>query len=58
MQAVRDYYASHGIKKTKQACREKFLKKEQYMTVITYSEGLVLSFLDLIHRRSAQVSLY
>jgi hypothetical protein len=37
VQAVRDYYASRGIKKTKPACREKFLKKDQYMTVITYS---------------------
>ena len=37
VQAVRDFYASRGIKKAKAACREKFLKKEQYMTVITYS---------------------
>ena len=37
VQAVRDYYASRGIKKTKSACRGKFLKKEQYMMAITYS---------------------
>ena len=34
VQAVRDYYALHGIKKTKPACRDKFLSKEQYMKVI------------------------
>lgn len=34
MQAVRDYYALRGIKKTKPVCREKFLSKEQYMKVI------------------------
>ena len=34
VQAVRDYYASRGIKKTKSACREKFLSKEEYMKVI------------------------
>ena len=34
VQAVRDYYASRGIKKTKPACREKFLSKEEYMKVI------------------------
>ncbi|XP_073362495.1 uncharacterized protein, partial [Aegilops tauschii subsp. strangulata] len=31
VQAVRDYYALRGIKKTKPACRDKFLSKEQYM---------------------------
>ncbi|XBI54735.1 hypothetical protein VPH35_036694 [Triticum aestivum] len=31
VQAVRDYYALRGIKKTKPACREKFLSKEEYM---------------------------
>jgi hypothetical protein len=36
-QAVRDYYATRGIKKDKPSCREKFLKKHQYMKVITYS---------------------
>ena len=36
VQSVRDFYASRGIKKAKEACREKFLK-EQYMMVITYS---------------------
>ncbi|KAI5016248.1 hypothetical protein ZWY2020_006099 [Hordeum vulgare] len=30
-QVVRDYYATCGIKKEKLSCREKFLKKEQYM---------------------------
>ena len=34
VQAVRDNYASRGIKKTKPACREKFLSKEEYMKVI------------------------
>ncbi|KAI4989959.1 hypothetical protein ZWY2020_038322 [Hordeum vulgare] len=32
-QAVRDYYATRGIKKDKPSCRGKFLKKEQYMKV-------------------------
>jgi len=36
-QAIRDYYATRGIKKEKKDCRGKFLKKEQYMKVITYS---------------------
>ena len=34
VQAVRDYYALRGLKKTKPACRDKFLSKEQYMKVI------------------------
>ena len=34
VQAVRDYYALRGIKKTKPACHDKFLSKEQYMKVI------------------------
>ena len=34
VQAVRDYYAARGIKKTKPACSDKFLSKEQYMKVI------------------------
>ena len=37
VQAVRDYYAGRGIKKPKQECRDKFLSKEKYMKVITYS---------------------
>jgi len=36
-QAIRDYYTTRGIKKQKKDCRGKFLKKEQYMKVITYS---------------------
>ena len=36
-QAVRDYYAKRGVKKTKEECQAKFLKKEKYMMVITYS---------------------
>ncbi|KAI5001109.1 hypothetical protein ZWY2020_011068 [Hordeum vulgare] len=36
-QAIRDYYATRGIKMQKKDCREKFLKKEQYMKAITYS---------------------
>ncbi|KAI4997138.1 hypothetical protein ZWY2020_052480 [Hordeum vulgare] len=31
--AIRDYYATRGIKKQKKDCRGKFLKKEQYMKV-------------------------
>lgn len=37
VQAVRDYYASTGIKRSKMKCRDKFLSKEKYMKVITYS---------------------
>jgi hypothetical protein len=37
VQAVRDYYASQRIKKAKSSSRRKFLDKEQYMKVITYS---------------------
>jgi hypothetical protein len=36
-QAVRDYYASIGIKMSKTKCRTKFLSKDKYMKVITYS---------------------
>jgi len=36
-QAIPDYYATRGIKKEKKDCRGKFLQKEQYMKVITYS---------------------
>ena len=35
--AIRDYYATRGIKKQKKECRRKYLKKEEYMKVITYS---------------------
>ena len=35
--AVRDYYASTNIKRSKTKCRAKFLSKEKYMKVITYS---------------------
>ena len=37
VQAVRDYYASQGIRRAKTKCRDKFLSKEKYMQVITYS---------------------
>ena len=57
VQAVRDYYASTNIKMSKVKCRVKFLSKERYMKVITYSKGLVLSFLDFIRGRSAEISL-
>ena len=57
VQAVRDYYATTGIKRSKPKCRLKFLSKEKYMKVNTYSYGHVLSFLDLIRRRSAEISL-
>ena len=36
-QAIRDYYATRGIKKQKKDSHGKFRKKEQYMKVITYS---------------------
>ena len=57
VQAIRDYYASTNIKRSKTKCRGKFLSKEKHMKVITYSQGLELSFLDLICRRSAEISL-
>ena len=44
VQAVRDYYAGRGIKKTKQECRDKFLSKEQYMKVILKALQLLPSF--------------
>ena len=37
VQAVRDYYATTGIKRSKTKCRLKFLSKEKYMKVNTYS---------------------
>ena len=37
VQAVRDYYASMGIRRAKGKCGGKFLSKEKYMQVITYS---------------------
>ena len=37
VQAVRDYYAWKGIRRAKKKCRDKFLSKEKYMQVITYS---------------------
>ena len=37
VQAVRDYYALTGIKRSKTKCGIKFLSKEKYMKVITYS---------------------
>ena len=37
VQAVRDYYASTNIKRQKKKCCLKYLSKEKYMTVITYS---------------------
>ena len=37
VQAVRDYYASKGIRRAKKKCRSKFLSREEYMQVITYS---------------------
>ena len=44
VQAVRDYYVGHGIKKPKQECRDKFLSKEQYMKVILKALYLLPSF--------------
>ena len=37
VQAVRDYYASTNIRSDKKKCRCKYLSKEKYMKVITYS---------------------
>ena len=37
VQAVRDYYVSTNIKRAKKKCRAKYLSKEKYMKVITYS---------------------
>jgi hypothetical protein len=36
-QAVRDYFTSTGIRRRKEKCRIKYLSKEKYMKVITYS---------------------
>jgi hypothetical protein len=36
-QAVRDYFTSIGVKRSKPKCRTKFLSKDKYMKVITYS---------------------
>ena len=36
-QAIRDYYASTGIRRKKEKCRVKYLSKEKYMKLITYS---------------------
>ena len=44
VQVVRDYYALRGIKKTKPACHEKFVSKEQYMKVILKALYLLPSF--------------
>ena len=37
VQAVRDYYGSTNIRRQKKKCRSKYLSKEKYMKVITYS---------------------
>ena len=37
VQAVRDYYASTNIRRAKKKCHRKYLSKEKYMKVITYS---------------------
>ena len=37
LQAVPDYYASTNIKRAKKKCHGKYLSKEKYMKVITYS---------------------
>ena len=34
VQAVRDYYASQGIRRAKKKCRNKFLSREKYLAVI------------------------
>ena len=35
--AIRDYYASTNIRREKKKCRAKYLSKDKYMKVITYS---------------------
>ena len=37
VQAVQNCYASKGIRRAKKKCCGKFLSKEKYMQVITYS---------------------
>ena len=34
VQAVRDYYASQGIRRAKKKCCSKFLSREKYLSVI------------------------
>ena len=34
VQAVRDYYASQGIRRAKKKCRGKFLSRDKYLSVI------------------------
>ena len=37
VQAVQDYYASTNIRRQKKKCRVKYLSRDKYMKVITYS---------------------
>ena len=37
VQAIRDYYASTNIRREKKKCYIKYLSKDKYMKVITYS---------------------
>ena len=37
VQVVRDYHTSTNIGREKKKCRSKYLSKEKYMKVITYS---------------------
>ena len=37
VQCVRYYYASSNIRREKKKCRAKYLSKDKYMKVITYS---------------------
>ena len=41
VQAVRDYYAKQGRKRSKKDCRKKFLTKAQYMTVTLLKSSIV-----------------
>ena len=41
VQVVQDYYASTKIRRQKKKFRVKYLSKDKYMMVITYSQGLV-----------------
>ena len=41
VQAIRDYYAKRGLKRTKKYCRNKLLTRERYMTVTLLKSSIV-----------------
>ena len=46
VQAVRDYYASQGIRRAKKKCRSKFLSRDKYLSaIIPILKALNLVFL-------------